>query len=88
MKTIKDKNYSFNHTKQRLSERYGIDITRKDYDFLCEKVKGKKDAKLVMIEYQKDGDQYTYDLQFRYRRNIRVVWNEAKQYITTALERK
>jgi predicted metalloenzyme YecM len=88
MKTIKDKEYSFNHTKQRLSERYDIDITRKNYDYLCEKVKGKKDAKLVTIEYQKGGDQYTYDLHFRYRKVIRVVWNEEKQYITTALERK
>ena len=87
MKTVKDKNYSFNHTKQRLLERYDIDISIEDYNYLCKKVKGKKDAKLVMIEHQKDGDQYTYDIHFRYREVIRVVWNEEKQYITTALRR-
>jgi len=87
MKTVKDKNYSFNHTKKRLLERYDIDISMEDYNYLCKKVKGKKDAKLVMIEHQKDGDQYTYDIYFRYREVIRVVWNEEKQYITTALRR-
>ena len=87
MKTVKDRNYSFNHTKQRLLERYGIDITMKEYDYLCKKVESNRNILLVMIEKQKDGDQYTYDLTFKYKGVIRVVWNKDKKYITTALRR-
>lgn len=88
MKTVKDRDYSFEHTKKRLKERYNIAITITDYDYLCNKVKGKKDLISVMSEKQ-DGDiQYTYDLQFQYRGVIRVVWSETRQYITTVLKRR
>ena len=59
-KTIKDRNYSFKHTSQRLKERYSIDINLKDYDNLCKKIESNRDVLLVMIERQKDGDQYIY----------------------------
>ena len=84
-KTIKDREYSFNHTKTRLKERYDIDISRRDYEYLCKKVEGKKDASFVMVEYQKNDTQYTYDLRFRYRTSIRVVWSENRNCITTVL---
>lgn len=41
-----------------------------------------------MIEKQKNDTQYTYDLHFPYRTEVRVVWSEKRQCITTALERK
>jgi len=87
-KTVKDRNYSFKHTQQRLKERYGIDITLEDYDRLCKKVESNRDVLLIMIEKQDGGDQYTYDINFKYRGTIRVVWNKKKQYITTALKRR
>jgi len=87
MKTVKDRNYSFNHTKQRLLERYDIDISMEDYNYLCKRVESNRDVLLVMIEKQKDGDQYTYDLNFKYRGVVRVVYNKEKGYITTALRR-
>jgi len=52
-KTVKDRSYSFNHTKQRLSERYGIDINQDHYDILCDNIKNNKGVVLVMIEKQK-----------------------------------
>jgi len=60
-KTVKDRSYSFNHTKQRLSERYGIDINQDHYDILCDNIKNNKGVVLVMIEKQKNDTKYTND---------------------------
>jgi hypothetical protein len=87
MKTIKDREYSFNHTKLRLLERYGIDITVEDYEYLCENIKYNNDALLITMEKQKDDEQYIYDLNFKYKEIVRVVWSKERQCITTALER-
>ncbi len=87
-KTVKDINYSFEHTKQRLKERYNIDIQRSHYDHLCEKIKQNKDVELIESEYQENDTQHIYDISFRYTRVIRVVWSEKRQYITTALKRR
>jgi len=87
MKTVKDRQYSFNHTQKRLKERYDIEITMKDYNYLCDKVKGKKDAVPVMVEIHNNDTQYIYDLQFQYRGTIRVVWSEKRKCITTVLRR-
>lgn len=35
MKTKKDKTYSYNHTRQRLQERYGLELSREEYDKWC-----------------------------------------------------
>jgi hypothetical protein len=72
----------------RLKERYGIDITEDDYNYLCKKVESNRDVLLIMIEKQKDDQQYTYDINFKYRGVIRVVWSKKKGYITTVLERR
>lgn len=87
MKTIKDRKYSFNHTKKRLKERYDIEITKDDYNLLCNKVKTKDDIVIVMTEIQENDTQYTYDLIFPRRGDIRVVWSEKRQCITTVLKR-
>lgn len=87
MKTIKDKKYSFEHTQERLKERYDIEITFEDYKYLCNKIKSNNDTVLIMTEKQKNDIQYTYDLNFKYRGTIRIVWSEKRQLITTALER-
>lgn len=42
MKTKKDLLYSFNHTRKRLEERYGIEIAAKDYLEMCEHIAYKK----------------------------------------------
>ena len=88
MKTKKDLNYSFEHTKQRLKERYDIDITREHYDILCDNIKNNQGITLVEIEYHKNDNQFIYDLHFPHRSEIRVVWSEKRQCVTTALERR
>ena len=87
MKTIKDRHYSFKHTQKRLGERYDIEISLMDYDYLCKKIKSNDDVVLIMTEKQKNDIQYTYDLNFKYRGTIRAVWSEERQLITTVLER-
>ena len=88
MKTIKDRNYSFNHTKQRLQERYDIDdLTMKQYDHMCDKILQRRNAIMVEEEYQDGDTQIIYDLEFVHRDPIRVVWSEKRQRITTVLER-
>ena len=88
MKTVKDRWYSFTHTRKRLSERYDIDISEKDYNYLCDTIINKSDIIPVMIEEQDNDTQYTYDVNFKYRATIRLVWSDKRQCITTALERK
>ncbi len=85
MKTEKNIEYSFNHTKTRLSERYDIEITKEEYEHLCSLVKLKLDIDIVRVEYQEDDTQYVYDLNFPRRNPIRVVWSDKRQCITTAL---
>lgn len=88
MKTVKDREYSFNHTKQRLLERYEMVIIREDYEYLCKKIKDNDNVTMVMMEAQEGDIQYTYDLDFEYRGKIRVVWSNARDCITTALPRR
>jgi len=88
MKTEKDREYSFNHTKNRLLERYNIEITLDDYNYLCRKIESKKDLVLIMVEKQKNDTQYVYDLNFKYKNRIRVVWSEKRNCITTVLKEK
>ena len=81
MKTIKDKNYSFNHVKKRLTERYNLDITIDEYDRLC--LVDKLDIPIT-VEHQKNDIQKVYDILFK-GKIIRVVWNDKRQLITTVL---
>ena len=83
MKTKKDKEYSFNHFKERLKERYGFDIERKEYNSLCSHIEY---CALISIEKQKDDIQRIHDLGFR-GVLVRVVWSEKRQCLTTAIPR-
>lgn len=82
MKTIKDKNYSFNHVKKRLTERYNLDITISEYDELC----GVKMLGFINKETQKN-PQKVYDILFK-GKVIRVVFSEKRDLITTVLKIK
>lgn len=82
MKTIKDKKYSFNHFKERLKERYSLSVTKKEYEYLCSKVKTYK--QYINIEIQKHDIQKVYDIIFK-GKTIRIVFSESRQLITTVL---
>lgn len=85
MKTKKDINYSFEHTKHRLLQRYGLQITRDQYDHFCHMIKNNINATLTDRERQKDDIQLIYVLDLGLDGKIQVVWSETKQRITTAL---
>ena len=84
MKTKKDISYSFNHTKERLRDRYGIKINGVDYTEMCEQILKKKDVKLVSEEKQKKDVQQIYNISFK-GIIIRIVWSTLNKRITTAL---
>jgi hypothetical protein len=84
MKTKKDILYSFNHTRKRLEERYGIFIEFKDYTEMCERVDKKKNVKFISEEKQKKDVQQIYDMSFK-GAPMRVVWSRANRCIKTVL---
>ena len=84
MKTVKDRAYSFNHTRERLELRYGILINEQDYNAMCERIDKKQDVRLISSENQKKEVQQTYDMFFK-SKSIKVVWSKAKRCIKTAL---
>jgi len=88
MKTKKDINYSFNHTKERILERYNIkNLTMEQYNHMCQKILNKQNAIEIETEHQDNDTQIIYDLEFMHRNPIRVVWSEKRQCITTVLKR-
>lgn len=71
MKTKKDKSYSFRHTQERLKERYKLDITRPEYDTICQNAKklrgeleqnGKKMQKIVKASFKGKVVTFVYGL--------------------------
>ncbi len=85
MKTIKDKEYSFNHFKKRLMERYKLDITIDHYDGLCSMMELYKTFPPISIEKQKDDIQMVYIIVFK-EEMIKVVWSETRNLLTTVLK--
>jgi len=89
MKTKKDADYSFNHTRDRLLERYDITITRAFYDGMCKDIKDlTSDVTLIDIEKQKDDTQMIFDIKYKFIESIRVVWSDERACITTAIKRR
>ena len=84
MKTKKDMLYSYDHTRKRMEERYGIFIGFKDYIEMCEQIVRKKDVKFISEEKQKKDIQQIYDMSFK-DVVIRVVWSKSNKCIKTVL---
>jgi hypothetical protein len=87
-KTSKDRNYSFEHTKLRILQRYNLEITLDTYNYLCHMIKNNINITLVDKEEQKNDVQSIYDLDLGIDGKIRVVWSNERNYITTALPRR
>lgn len=81
MKTKKDKEYSFNHFKERLKERYDLDVTEEEYNILG--LVSLLDIPIT-TEKQKNDTQKVYDILFK-KKMIRVVFSEARNLLTTVL---
>jgi len=84
MKTIKDRNYSFNHFKKRLQKRFNLDINIKEYDLLCSFV---ENCTPITTEKQKRNTQMLYDIDWQ-DICIRVVWSEKRRCLTTVLPKR
>ena len=84
MNTLKDIEYSREHTKDSLWELYRIWATDDDYYDLCEMIKRRIDCTLVQVEAQYGGIQETYRVLFR-GSVIYAVWNPRLQIIKTVL---
>lgn len=87
MKTKKDMLYSFNHTKERLEDRYGIEINAVDYTEMCETIIHKKigiNVLYISSEKQKNDVQEIYDMYLK-SKLVRVVWSTTDKCIKTAL---
>ena len=83
MKTVKNKSYSFQHTRDRLKERYGLELYRDEYETICINTKvmqgvlelcGEKKQKIVRVRFK--GKVVTF------------VYGLGCDYITTALPPK
>ena len=84
MKTKKDILYSFNHTRKRLEERYGIEINAMDYAEMCEHIDKKENVLFITLEKQKNDVQEIYDVYLR-STLVRVVWSRSNRWIKTVL---
>jgi len=84
VKKKKDPDYTFNHVKRRMLERYGIKLTKEGYNIMLGDVRGKGYISLHNIEKQKGGNQYTYSVYFG-DCFIYVVYCSRRKVITTVL---
>lgn len=76
--------YSFEHTKQRMLERYGLNLTLDDYNLLCNNVRNRKNVIEVDRENQKDCTQIIFETYFK-SKTILVVYEDVRDCITTVL---
>jgi len=81
MKTIKDKNYNFNHTKERLKERFNLSLTLNEYESLCNDVCG---STLIVKESR---DQEIHKIFFK-DLYIKFTFNRKNGRITTVLTKE
>lgn len=84
MKPIKDYEYSFNHVKDRLKERYSINITKNQYIKLNDQVRKLRNPKKALF-IDNGGDQEVYSWTWDKDKKVKVVWSNSKDRITTVL---
>lgn len=83
MKTKKDKTYSFLHTQARLKERYNLEITRAEYDAICDK------AKQLRGELERNGKTMQKIVKASFKGKIvTFVYALGCDYVTTVLPPK
>ena len=80
MKTVKDRAYSFSHTRERLLQRCQVSMSLEEYNHLCQKFIDKK----VTID-NVEGEQVIFLTGFK-GSMIKFVWSSKRKLITTALK--
>ncbi len=84
MKPIKDENYSFNHVKDRLKERYNIEIDRDFYNKMNKNIKPYISDSRFDYDTDNNGEQEIHPM-FIKNTTIKVVYSLSKERITTVL---
>jgi len=80
LRTKKDKTYSFLHTQVRLKERYGLDITRVEYDSVCQ------NAKALRGELERNGRIMQKIVKAKFKgKTVTFVYGLGCDYVTTVL---
>ena len=80
MKTVKDRAYSFSHTRERLLQRCQVSMSLDEYNELCQRFIDKK----VTID-NVEGEQVVFLTGFK-GNMIKFVWSSNRKLITTALK--
>ena len=70
------KDYSFEHIKQRMMERHGIDISNDEYDIICTKYNNNI--------ISKENDQHVFEYAFK-GKMLKFVWSNKRKRVTTVL---
>ena len=81
MKTIKDINYSYDHVKLRLKQRYKLDISFKEFNDLSIALAIDK-SKMLIVE---NNDQEIHQIKFK-NKNVIFVYSISRGHITTVLK--
>jgi len=76
--------YNYNHTKQRIEERYGLTLSKSNYENLCQRILKRNSVFELKREKQKRGTQIIFKLKYK-QCNIYVVFLDTIKAITTAL---
>lgn len=84
MKTIKDLNYSYNHVKDRLSERFNLTIDRDFYDRMNKNIEPYI-GNPADCGTDNNGDQEIHTM-FLKNQKVKVVYSISKNRITTVLK--
>jgi len=78
------KSYNYNHTKKRIEERYGLSLSKSNYDNLCKRINKRISVFELKREKQKRGTQIIFKVRFK-ECDIYVVFLDTIKAITTAL---
>jgi len=89
-KTLRDNNYSFDHSVQRFKERYDKELTLKDYQFWCkcakELINGKVFDDMIILSAQKaSSTNMSYVIYYKLSYDLYFVYETERDTITTFL---
>jgi len=83
-KNLDPKEYAYQHSQERLSERYGLSLNKKCYDKLAEYV---KDGTAVLIKEEPSHNQeiYSVDKGTSFGLKVTFVWDTENKWVKTFL---
>ncbi len=83
MKRQKNRIESSFHTRARVLQRYGMSMTKDEYEIACHLYLG---GHFTLVDEEPSNNQVIFDIPF-HEIKIRCVWCTEREYITTCIER-